>query len=100
MFFMDVKPKRKYDMKADSEKISNGVKHVQKVLLKRFKTLEKTKSVTPADLDTLVKLGNAIGYMSQVHGGLAKTVEHEKRIIDIEKAIEIRKLKNMPEWGR
>ena len=57
-------------------------------LHKRFINYEKDNDESSATLDYLTKLSGSIGYMAQVHSGLAKAYQHEKRLADIEKKLE------------
>ncbi len=56
-------------------------------LHKRFINYEKDNDESSTTLDYLTKLSGSIGYMAQVHSGLAKAYQHEKRLADIEKQL-------------
>jgi len=77
--------------KLDTEKMYEGVIQIFERLHKRFIAYEKQDDDSQSSLDYLTKLAGSIGYMAQVHSGLAKSYQHEKRLADIEK-----KLQNIP----
>ncbi len=77
--------------KLDTEKMYEGVIQIFERLHKRFINYEKGDDDSQASLDYLTKLAGSIGYMAQVHSGLAKSYQHEKRLANIEK-----KLENIP----
>ncbi len=74
--------------KLDTEKMYEGVISIFDRLHKRFIDYEKDNSDDTSTLDYLTKLAGSIGYMAQVHSGLAKAYQHEKRLADIEKRLE------------
>ncbi len=74
--------------KLDTEKMYEGVISIFDRLHKRFIDYEKNNSDDSSTLDYLTKLAGSIGYMAQVHSGLAKAYQHEKRLADIEKRLE------------
>ncbi len=65
-----------------------GVIQIFNKLHKRFMDYEKSDDDSQSTLDYLTKLAGSIGYMAQVHSGLAKAYQHEKRLVDIEKRLE------------
>ena len=67
-----------------------GVIQIFERLHKRFIDYEKNnqEDQSQSSLDYLTKLAGSIGYMAQVHSGLAKAYQHEKRLADIEKKLE------------
>lgn len=65
-----------------------GVIQIFNKLHKRFINYEKGDDDSQSTLDYLTKLAGSIGYMAQVHSGLAKAYQHEKRLLDIEKRLE------------
>ena len=77
--------------KLDTEKMYEGVIQIFERLHKRFIDYEKQDDSSQSSLDYLTKLAGSIGYMAQVHSGLAKSYQHEKRLAQIEK-----KLQNIP----
>ncbi len=74
--------------KLDTEKMYEGVIQIFERLLKRFIKYEKQDDDSQATLDYLTKLAGSLGYMAQVHSGLAKAYQHEKRLADLEKKFE------------
>ena len=74
--------------KLDTEKMYEGVIQIFERLHKRFIDYEKGDDDSQASLDYLTKLAGSIGYMAQVHSGLAKSYQHEKRLAQIEKKLE------------
>ena len=74
--------------KLETEKMYEGVIQIFERLHKRFIAYEKDNDDSSSTLDYLTKLGGSIGYMAQVHSGLAKAYQHEKRLADIEKKLE------------
>ncbi len=74
--------------KLDTEKMYEGIIQIFERLLKRFIKYEKQDDESQATLDYLTKLAGSLGYMAQVHSGLAKAYQHEKRLSDIEKKLE------------
>ena len=74
--------------KLETEKMYEGIIQIFERLHKRFITYEKDNDDSQSTLDYLTKLGGSLGYMAQVHSGLAKAYQHEKRLADIEKKLE------------
>ena len=74
--------------KLATEKMYEGVIEIFDRLHKRFIKYEKDNDDSSVTLDYLTKLGSSIGYMAQVHSGLAKAYQHEKRLADIEKKLD------------
>ena len=74
--------------KLDTEKMYEGVIAIFERLHKRFIDYEKESDNSQSTLDYLSKLAGSVGYMAQVHSGLAKSYQHEKRLADIEKKLE------------
>ena len=74
--------------KLATEKMYEGIIQMFERLHKRFIDYEKGNDDSSATLDYLTKLNGAIGYMAQVHSGLAKAYQHEKRLAQIEKKLE------------
>ena len=74
--------------KLDTEIMYEGVIQIFNKLHKRFINYEKGDDDSQSTLDYLTKLAGSIGYMAQVHSGLAKAYQHEKRLLDIEKRLE------------
>ncbi len=65
-----------------------GVIQIFERLHKRFINYEKQDDDSQSSLDYLTKLAGSIGYMAQVHSGLAKAYQHERRLADLEKKFE------------
>jgi len=76
--------------KLETEKMYEGIIQVFERLHNRFIRFEKENNEDNSQptLDYLTKLCGSLGYMAQVHSGLAKAYQHEKRLSDIEKKIE------------
>ncbi len=74
--------------KLDTEKMYEGVIQIFERMHKRFIEYEKQDDTSETTLDYLIKLAGSIGYTAQVHSGLAKAYQHEKRLADIEKKLE------------
>ena len=68
-----------------TEKMYKGVGDVFMAYLKRFEEYDKENTDTNKDtINDLSKLSGSLGYMAQVHAGLAKAYDHEKRLAEIE----------------
>lgn len=68
-----------------TEKMYKGVGDVFMSYLKRFEDYDKENEETNKDtINDLSKLSGSLGYMAQVHAGLAKAYDHEKRLAEIE----------------
>lgn len=76
--------------KLDTEKMYEGVIQIFERLHDRFIKFDKANAedASTATLDYLTKLSGSIGYAAQVHSGLAKAYQHEKRLADLEKKFE------------
>jgi len=73
--------------KYDTEKMYNAVGNIFDKLNNRFIKYEEENDTSESTLSYLTKLASSLGYMSQVHGGLAKAYQHEKRLADVEKKL-------------
>lgn len=73
--------------KLETEKMYEGIIQIFERLQSRFIKYEKnnTEDDSQQTLDYLTKLAGSIGYTAQVHSGLAKAYQHEKRLSDLEK---------------
>lgn len=73
--------------KTETEKVYEGNVQVHARLLKRFLEYDKenAEDTSPVTVNYLIKLAGSIGYSQQVHAGLVKSYQHEKRLSDIEK---------------
>lgn len=68
-----------------TEKMYKGVGDVFMAYLKRFEKYNKENKETDKEtINDLSKLSGSLGYMAQVHAGLAKAYDHEKRLAEIE----------------
>jgi len=68
-----------------TEKMYKGVGDVFMSYLKRFEDYDKENEETNKEtINDLSKLSGSLGYMAQVHAGLAKAYDHEKRLAEIE----------------
>lgn len=71
-----------------TEKMYKGVGDVFMAYLKRFVDYDKENKETNKDtINDLSKLSGSLGYMAQVHAGLAKAYDHEKRLREIEEIL-------------
>ncbi len=69
--------------------------------LKRFQKYNKENKETNKDtINDLSKLSGSLGYMAQVHAGLAKAYDHEKRLAEIEKKLESNSEEKPVVWGK
>lgn len=73
--------------KLDTEKMYEGVIQIFERMHKRFIEYEKKDDTSDNTLDYLIKLAGSLGYTAQVHAGLSKSYQHEKRLADIEKKL-------------
>lgn len=74
------------DNKNITEEMYSGVGLVFKDYLKRFKEFSENNEETSVEtINNLGKISGSLGYMAQVHAGLAKAYEHEKRLVELEK---------------
>ena len=71
-----------------TEKMYKGVGDVFMSYLKRFEKYNKeNKETNKETINDLSKLSGSLGYMAQVHAGLAKAYDHEKRLAEIEEIL-------------
>lgn len=108
-----------YKKKSPNQIIYSGIEYTYKILLKHFKEIEKTnkqieknkdytwKEKRVAKMENLVaiqKLSGSLGFLAQVRGQMAKTVEFDDRLAKIEKKLNMKededKVKNHPDWGK
>ena len=86
--------------KNTTEKMYKGVGEVFITYLKRFDNYNKENKDTDKEtINNLSKLSGSLGYMAQVHAGLAKAYDHEKRLAEIEKKLEGSSGKKPKIWG-
>ena len=74
--------------KVDTEKMYEGIVEIFEKLQKRFIDYETNSDDSESSLSYITKLAGSIGYTAQVHSGLAKAYQHEKRLADLEKKFE------------
>lgn len=74
--------------KLETEKMYEGIIQMFERLHKRFINYEKDNDDSSDTLEYLAKLSGSIGYLAQVHSGLAKAYKHEKDLADIKKILE------------
>ena len=68
--------------------------------LKRFEEYNKeNQETTKETINDLSKISGSLGYMAQVHAGLAKAYDYEKRLAEIEKKLENNPSKKPTVWG-
>jgi len=69
--------------------------------LKRFDEYNKENKETDKEtINNLSKLSGSLGYMAQVHAGLAKAYDYEKRLAKIEKKLESNSEEKPVVWGK
>lgn len=84
-----------------TEKMYKGVGDVFMSYLKRFEEYNKKNKETDKEtINDLSKISGSLGYMAQVHAGLAKAYDHEKRLAEIEKKLEGNSEKKPVVWGK
>jgi hypothetical protein len=87
--------------KNTTEKMYNGVGYVFMSYLERFEKYNKENAETSKEtINDLSKLSGSLGYMAQVHAGLAKAYDHEKRLAEIEKKLESNDSDKPTVWGK
>jgi hypothetical protein len=78
-----------------------GVGDVFMSYLKRFEKYNKENPNTDKEtINDLSKISGSLGYMAQVHAGLAKAYDHEKRLAEIEKKLESNSTEKPKVWGK
>lgn len=69
--------------------------------LERFEKYNKDNPNTDKEtINDLSKISGSLGYMAQVHAGLAKAYDHEKRLAEIEKKLESNSEEKPKVWGK
>jgi len=69
--------------------------------LERFEKYNKDNQNTDKEtINDLSKISGSLGYMAQVHAGLAKAYDHEKRLAEIEKKLESNSEEKPKVWGK
>ncbi len=91
-------------MDSTTEKMYDGVGKVFLSYLKRFDAYNKENEQTDKDtINNLSKISGSLGYMAQVHAGLAKAYDYEKRLAEIELILKNRHNSSnleKPSWGK
>jgi len=78
-----------------------GVGDVFMSYLERFEKYNKENPDTDKEtINDLSNLSGSLGYMAQVHAGLAKAYDHEKRLAEIEKKLESNSAEKPKVWGK
>jgi len=78
-----------------------GVGDVFMSYLERFEKYNKDNQNTDKEtINDLSKISGSLGYMAQVHAGLAKAYDHEKRLAEIEKKLESNSEEKPKVWGK
>lgn len=90
-----------YSESDTTEKMYKGVGDVFMSYLKRFEDYNKdNQETTKETINDLSKISGSLGYMAQVHAGLAKAYDHEKRLAEIEKKLDGNSSKKPTVWGK
>ncbi len=77
-----------------------GVGEVFLEYKKLFDDYIKGEDISKEKIADLSKISGSMGYMAQVHAGLAKAYDHEKRLAEIEKKLESNLEKKPIVWGK
>ena len=77
-----------------------GVGEVFLEYKKLFDDYIKGEDISKEKISDLSKISGSMGYMAQVHAGLAKAYDHEKRLAEIEKKLESNSEKKPVVWGK
>jgi len=83
-----------------TEKMYKGVGEVFLEYKKLFDNYIKGEDISKEKITDLSKISGSMGYMAQVHAGLAKAYDHEKRLAEIEKKLESNSEKKPKIWGK
>ena len=83
-----------------TEKMYKGVGEVFLEYKKLFDDYIKGEDISKEKIADLSKISGSMGYMAQVHAGLAKAYDHEKRLAEIEKKLESNLEKKPIVWGK
>ena len=84
-----------------TEKMYKGVGDVFMAYLKRFENYNKeNQETTKETINDLSKISGSLGYMAQVHAGLAKAYDHEKRLLEVEKKLQKDSEDKPKIWGK
>jgi hypothetical protein len=77
-----------------------GVGEVFLEYKKLFDEYIKGEDISKEKISDLSKISGSMGYMAQVHAGLAKAYDHEKRLAEIEKKLESNSEVKSVTWGK
>ncbi len=86
--------------KNTTEKMYKGVGEVFLEYKKLFDDYIKGEEVSKEKIADLSKISGSMGYMAQVHAGLAKAYDHEKRLLEVEKKLESNSEDKPKIWGK
>ncbi len=86
--------------KNTTEKMYKGVGEVFLEYKKLFDDYIKGEDISKEKISDLSKISGSMGYMAQVHAGLAKAYDHEKRLAEIEKKLESNSEDKPKIWGK
>jgi len=67
---------------------------------KLFDDYIKGEDIPKEKITDLSKISGSMGYMAQVHAGLAKAYDHEKRLAEIENKLENNSKEKPVVWGK
>ena len=83
-----------------TEKMYKSVGEVFLEYKKLFDDYIKGEDISKEKIADLSKISGSMGYMAQVHAGLAKAYDHEKRLAEIEKKLESNSKEKPVVWGK
>ena len=83
-----------------TEKMYKAVGEVFLEYKKLFDDYIKGEDISKEKIADLSKISGSMGYMAQVHAGLAKAYDHEKRLAEIEKKLESNSKEKPVVWGK
>jgi len=83
-----------------TEKMYQGVGEVFLEYKKLFDDYIKGEDISKEKIADLSKISGSMGYMAQVHAGLAKAYDHEKRLAEIEKKLKGNSEEKPVVWGK
>ena len=89
-----------YSNSNTTEKMYKSVGEVFLAYKKLFDDYIKGEDVSKEKISDLSKISGSMGYMAQVHAGLAKAYDHEKRLAEIEKKLENNSKDKPIVWGK
>jgi len=83
-----------------TEKMYKSVGEVFLEYKKLFDDYIKGEDIPKEKITDLSKISGSMGYMAQVHAGLAKAYDHEKRLAEIENKLENNSKEKPVVWGK